>query len=216
MRTHSPPRSAECGASPFSYPLAASPKRGRGASTSLPLASHCHSAPRRAEGRLRPWPRGTVCRRVCSLCRGRCSTSTLWLRPTDQRAVVWELAVCRQRRARSSRQLPPGRRRWPSASAARAGRGGRRLLSPLQDGRAGCAAVRPRLQHVGLWRGTRMKERFAQGEPGAGGERVVMFFLCRLVTMFVTTTAPVRPVRWQGPQRPAAVEALVAPKVISA
>ena len=170
--------------------------------------------PRRAEGRLRPWPRGTVCR-ACSLCRGRCSTSTPWLRPTSERSSG-SSPFAGSAALQSSRQLPPGRRRWPSASAARAGRGGRRLLSPLQDGRAGCAAVRPRLQHVGLWRGTRMKERFAQGEPGAGGERVVMFFLCRLVTMFVTTTAPVGPVRWQGPQRPAAVEALVAPKVISA
>ena len=42
--------------------------------------------PRRAEGRLRPWPRGTVCRRACSLCRGRCSTSTPWLRPTSERS----------------------------------------------------------------------------------------------------------------------------------
>ena len=40
--------------------------------------------------------------------------------------------------------------------------------------------------------------------------------LCRLVIVFVTITVTVGPVRRQGPQRPAAVEALVAPKLISA
>ena len=84
-----------------------------------------------------------------------CSTSSPWLRPSSERSSG-SSPFAGSDALRRSRQLPPGRRRWPSASAARAGRGGRRLLSPLQDGRAGCAAVRSRLQHVGLWRGTRM------------------------------------------------------------
>ena len=129
-------------------------------------------------GRLLHAPKLIATRRsrMCSWRRSSrpsCSTSSPWLRPSSE----WSSGrspIAGSDALRRSRQLPPGRRRWPSASAARTGRSGRRLLSPLQDGRAGCAAVRPRLQHVGLWRGTRMTERFAQGEPGAWGERVVM------------------------------------------
>ena len=129
----------------------------------------------------------------------------LTLAAPEQRAVVWELAVCRQRRAPKEpttatgpaemafgeRRSSRARREAISFAVARRSRRVRRCApSP-----ATCWSL-ARLSNVGA-----VCARRAWGVGRARGHGS----LCRLVIMFVITTGPVGPVRRQRPLRPAAV-----------
>ena len=128
----------------------------------------------------------------------------LTLAAPEQRAVVWELAVCRQRRAPKEpttatgpaemafgeRRSSRARREATSFAVARRSRRMRRCApSP-----ATCWSLAT-LSNVGA-----VCARRAWGVGRARGH----VSLCRLVIMFVITTGPVGPVRPHGPKRPAA------------